>query len=196
MGQLIAVPDFRARNPNNTDKSRPLNDSFWYFNDTIDHFQSDFDVSKTYPETLYIHADWIKGVSYHYAGNIGLKVEDAGRLRVEIREWIEQNVSNVVIYDCINLNYYRAVPPKKIDGKVERGYEHDVRHAYYAFYFKNSAEATHFKLRFAGFVSNAMSSRHPDRPREDGVYDVREYHVATAISSPYGGITDPQRYEL
>lgn len=180
MGQLIAVPEFRERRYSG-DRSHAVLDSFWYFEDATDHFSERFKVEKTYPHTLYVHVDWLIGHEYMYDDTYGLSVEAAGRLRVEMRRWIEDNIHDVVMYSKIIKSYFRAY----FRGKGERGWMKEIRHDYYKFYFKNLEDATLFKLQFGQYAVAEIGERHPQYPKSDDTLDTLDASGARGAVEGY-----------
>lgn len=90
---------------------------------------------------------------------------EAGRLRVEIRRFIADHLSDDVILTYTDKSYFYLDRPRlREDGSRDWGHSpshHEVRHGYDTFNFSEAKDAMVFKLRFSEHVSD-IADRHPD----------------------------------
>jgi hypothetical protein len=193
VGKLLAYPiDFssydRARS-----ESKPGLDPEWYFTrdiyvgSTSSGSHSTWDVSSTFPFSVAIHSDvlsarndWPKDAAH----------ERSRKLKVEIRTFIEMEISNTVIRTDQSTHYTFVWPPAK-DRK--EAVIRDVSHGYCVFNFVTEPDAILFKLRFADYVSG-ISEFHPDyQPDGESFTAKSEWEARTAIQEKWGYAAVPRQ---
>ena len=137
MGRLISI-----------DKVRP--DAQWYFDDAYfnsgGHGSYMFEwPNKTFPHQLSIHKNDIDNLN----------------MKPKIRRWIENTISDTVIFDYLNMDY------KKYYGK---SYEWDkyfiIYNSWYRFHFENVHSASMFALTFSEVIK-PLTKWHPDTPEDE-----------------------------
>ena len=129
MGQLVNLNEIK-------------DNAEWYFKDA--YYASGRCVfswpNPSFPYSVNIHYDDLKG-------NSGLKVE--------IRKWIETNLTETVIIETIDKSYRRYLSDDK---KWESSYE--VSNYWTAFYFEEEHAETMFRLRFSEYIK-PITDEHP-----------------------------------
>lgn len=180
MGRLLAYPkDFAFSHNGNT---TPGLDPEWYFTQEAAgrYNGTAWDVSSTFPYPAAIHNDIMIAKSIWPQD----KAKDqARRLKVEIRTFIEQEIANTVIWTHEWDSYYFAWPPK---GDRPEAVITEVKHGYHVFNFVTQAETLLFKFRFADQVT-APTEWHPDyQPGEDTMINKHEWELRTQIREKWG----------
>ena len=130
MGKLINITEFGG--DHGLDYS-------WYFPDY--YFKSYdgihmYSISSGFPFNSAIHCDVI-----NFGNNSNL-------LKIEIRKWIESNLSNIVITNYINKNYTLWYGKDTYDRN-----HRPITHGYQIFNFETSEDHVYFKLRFMEYLS-------------------------------------------
>lgn len=172
MGQLLEISDFRNVERWG-DKYRALRDPFWYFVDTRRN-RTQFSVEQTYPHKLYIANAYLEGPRYE--GEEGER--QAALQRIEIRRWIEVNIAGDVIYDRLNMTYWRVLPKKANRSPSSRDRPfYDFPHGYYVFYFEHESDALAFRMRFS-CVETKPSPCLPGHELQEGEEQYAERHEA------------------
>ena len=117
-------------------------DARWYFPDAYYNVEKDRYrypwPNLAYSNMVSIHEDTLK-----YSGD----------RRIIIRNWVEQNLQETVIYDVIDKSYF-----KYFDNKMRNGYE--VSNKWSAFYFDNEHSTSIFTIRFCDWVM-PITNTHP-----------------------------------
>lgn len=132
MGTLVTREDIRSR-------------ADWYFSDA--YYAAEYTVSR--PEGY--RYDW---PSKDFPYRICIHDDDlSSPIKVEIRRWIEQRISETVIYTYIDKSYWHYRDEEK-DSRA------NVRNIWCAFYFESEESAVAFKLRFLNIVKE-ITDRHP-----------------------------------
>jgi len=81
--------------------------------------------------------------------------------KIEIRRWIENNITGPVIMDTIDKSY------KKYYGKSYEWDKHyDVNNVWYRFHFEDSESALAFSLKFNDWI-RVPTDWHPKRPEDE-----------------------------
>lgn len=109
----------------------------------------------------YLNNDRDRLPNEQYAHRIAIDYQDLNPHKVAIREWIENNLSSVVILTQRDLMYYYQY------GKSwEGGYQ--ISHGYFMFFFTTEQEAMAFSLRFSDIIT-AVPTRYKEGhiPRRD-----------------------------
>jgi hypothetical protein len=84
-----------------------------------------------------------------------------GNLKSQIRRWIENTISDTVIFDSMTMDY------KKFYGKSWEWDKHwDVRNTWYRFSFENEHSASMFALVFSEWIK-PPTKWHPDHPDDE-----------------------------
>ena len=132
MGRLLTLEDLDA-------------DPSWYFSDA--HYSIDARryvykwPSPDFPHQVSIHSDDLS------------KYKDR---KIKIRQWIERQLSDTVIFSIVDKNY-RIYYGEKWDW--DHSYER--RNNWYVFYFEDEHSAMTFRLAFSELVKE-MTDLHPD----------------------------------
>jgi len=127
-------------------------DASWYFSDAR---WSDADrYIYTWPSPDFPHM-----VSIHYDDLFGPWAQE--KLKVNIRQWIDRNIIDVVIYDVIDKSY------RWFYNKHESDWDHScaVSNKWCRFHFSDSNDALLFSLQFGEFVK-PISAAHPTRYKD------------------------------
>jgi hypothetical protein len=72
--------------------------------------------------------------------------EGTNALKIEVRQFIEQNISDTVIMDYQSLSYYYD------PSQSSSSYGYQVTHGYYRFFFESEASQVMFTLKFAEYI--------------------------------------------
>jgi hypothetical protein len=72
--------------------------------------------------------------------------DGTNRLKIDIRQFVEQNLNDTVIMDYLGLSYYYE--PKNGDQPYNT-YGYEVMHGYYRFFFESEASQVMFALQFS-----------------------------------------------
>lgn len=78
-------------------------------------------------------------------------LKDVDGLKVQINHWIEDNLSETVIYDILD-NSYRVVH-KDVESWKQWERSWDVSNNWYRFFFRKEESATIFKLKFSEYIT-------------------------------------------
>lgn len=81
--------------------------------------------------------------------------------RIRIRKWIENTISDTVIYDYLELNYRRHYGERR---DWDSG--HDVSNKWMRFFFEDANTSLMFKMSFADLIREP-TKYHPDRPEDE-----------------------------
>jgi hypothetical protein len=100
----------------------------------------------SFPHQVCIHAD---------------NINNHPRTRIKIRRFIENNLSDTVIYDVIEKNYYKFFTE---DRSWDRKW--DVSNSWVRFHFEEGDSATMFALAFSDLVQ-PMTAWHPKYPEDE-----------------------------
>lgn len=131
MGQLINKSDIHS--------------AAWYFHDA--HYGNDKYLfawpSPSFPFTVSIHQDII-----------------TNSIRIQIRQWVEMNLRETVIYDTSDLSYKKFF-------KKPHTWEHqyEVRNNWLDFYFENEGSMLLFKITFSEILQ-LKTKYHPTSPED------------------------------
>jgi hypothetical protein len=125
-------------------------DATWFFDDAYwvssgpGSYKFDWP-SKNFPHQFCMHKDNFQHI----------------KRKSEIRKWIENTISDTVIFDSVDMDY------KKFYGKsYEWEKKYDIRNTWYRFSFENEHSASMFRLAFSDWIQ-PMSKWHPDRPQDE-----------------------------
>lgn len=72
--------------------------------------------------------------------------DGTNKLKIEVRQFIEQNLSDTVIMDYQSLSYYYD----PLQSSSTYGYQ--VTHGYYRFFFESEASQVIFALKFSEYI--------------------------------------------
>lgn len=142
MGRLLELKDL------------DLLDVRWYFKDA--YYSQD---------NRKFYYDWPSEQFPHVIGIHQPVIEDYNGLKIEIREWIEEKLSETVIVAIVDKSFRYFMGGKNIPDAWDRSY--DVVNRWYGFYFKHSESALAFNLAFSDYVSPITELP----PGKDGEYD-------------------------
>jgi hypothetical protein len=81
--------------------------------------------------------------------------------RIKIRRWIENNISDLVIYDHLDLGYRRHYGESR---DWDSGY--DVNNRWLRFFFEDENSSLMFKVAFSDLIKTP-EKHHPDRPEDE-----------------------------
>jgi hypothetical protein len=71
--------------------------------------------------------------------------------KIEVRKFIDQCLTDTVIFDYLDLSYYYWAKPG------EPNYlEREIRHGYYRFFFESEASQVQFALRFSDIIGEKL----------------------------------------
>lgn len=144
MGQLVFVQQFQG--------NFPSLDARWFFRNARHTHRTtggyEFDLTLDFPVALHIHFD-----TFDHA-------ERGGMLRVQIRRWIEANLTSSVLLLEDNRSYYIVHPSNR--SFSDRHHEH-VRHGYVVLRFGDDAEAVLFALAHSDIITRTPERYHPNR---------------------------------
>lgn len=125
-------------------------DAVWYFSDAYYSRNGGQDTyiynwpSPTFPYCHCIHTDHLDNAK-----------------RIKVRRWIENNISDVVIYDILEMNYRRHYGERR---DWESG--HDVTNRWMRFFFEDENTSLMFKIAFSDLIREP-TKHHPDRPEDE-----------------------------
>jgi hypothetical protein len=81
--------------------------------------------------------------------------------KIRIRRWIENNISDTVIYDYLDLGYRRHYGE---DRDWDSGF--DIKNTWMRFHFEDKETALMFKMVFLNLI-NVPTKHHPDKPEDE-----------------------------
>jgi hypothetical protein len=135
MGRLVSLSDLDL-------------DARWYFKDA--YWSSDSrNIRYKWPSPDYPHV-----VGIHYKD-----IEDYNSRKIEIREWIEEKLSETVIHAIDDRSFRYFYAGKGDYNSWDRSY--DVDNRWYCFYFKHEESALAFKLVFSEYCK-PVTDMHPN----------------------------------
>lgn len=130
-------------------------DATWYFSDAwLDSSARRHRYewpSPDYPVQVHMHQD---------------ELYQQNSRKMQIRRWIEANVSGPVIMDVIENSY------QKFYGKSYEWDKHyDVHNSWYRFHFEDSESALAFSLKFTDWIKTP-TAWHPNRPEDEAYLEL------------------------
>lgn len=131
MGQLVTLEDIK-------DKAQ------WYFEDA--YYSSG--------HGKYVNS-WPNGSFPYFAAIHSEDLSGRNDIRISIRKWVENNLSETVIVDVIDKSYRRYTDE---ENSWDKSYE--VQNRWVVFYFEEETTATMFRLKFSEYVK-PITSEHP-----------------------------------
>jgi len=81
--------------------------------------------------------------------------------RIRIRKWIENNISDIVIYDTLEMDYRRHYGKSR-----DWNSGHDVRNSWLRFFFEDENTSLMFKVAFSDLIREP-TKHHPDKPEDE-----------------------------
>jgi len=136
MGRLVTLNDLGL-------------DPTWFFDDAYYTSDGKSNYRFKWPSTNFPHQFCIHRDSFE------------GNLKSQMRRWIENTISDTVIFDSMCMDY------KKYYGKsYEWDKKWDVRNTWYRFSFENEHSASTFTLAFSDWIK-PPTKWHPDRPDDE-----------------------------
>ncbi len=109
------------------------------------------------------HPNWLYVCSIHRSDI------DTSDLLCKLNEWIEDNITETVIYNFIRKSY--KVVRKDIESWKKWEYSRELDNSYYVFYFRKSSSALAFKIKFGEYIREITDKS----PKDD--YDYDEYEI-------------------
>jgi hypothetical protein len=147
VGRLIELSEFCVSDNHTGD----LN-ALWYFPDARWDYRGNrrckFTIESGYPALCAIHQDRLDTDN----------VKDAGALRMEIRRWIERNLTTDVILSYKNMEYRNP----ENDSLPRDYFIPPIKHGYHLFNFETDSDMMLFRLRFSDYVREIQTT-HPNR---------------------------------
>jgi hypothetical protein len=176
MGRLLAYPkDFAVHDPSRNER-KPGLDPEWYFTREAGRA---WDVSSTFPYSASIHNDIMTARKVWPSDKAS---EQSRKLKVEIRTFIESEITSTVIWTENSKEYHYVFPPKEGHQAVIMA----VKHGYHAFHFVTGAEALLFKLRFSDQVA-VQTETHPDyHPEGESFITASDWEARHEIQQRWG----------
>jgi len=136
MGRLVALADLDLT-------------PYWYFSDTWYSSEGRRYIytwpSPDFPHRVAIHAD---------------SIDNHNGTKIKIRQWIERNLSETVIFSVIEKNY-------RVYYSAERTWDHSFERTnqWYVFHFEDEHSAMVFRLAFSDLVKE-ITELHPNKEDE------------------------------
>lgn len=137
MGKLLSISEVA---PNAT----------WYFDDAYITYSNGRNKYK-WPNPSYSHP-----VCIHFD-----ELYHNNKLKIEIRKFVEDNLTETVIYDTVEMDYYKFFSD---DHSWDRKW--DISNSWFRFNFESKDSAIIFVLKFSEFVK-PMTAWHPDHPEDE-----------------------------
>jgi hypothetical protein len=189
MGRLLAYPkDFSIYNPNRSEHTRGLDPEWYFTREAPGRFNgSAWDVSSTFPYSASIHND-IMTARRAWPSD---KAKELSRvLKVDIRTFIEAEITHTVIWTENPKIYYYVMPPLGDNSAIIT----EVKHFYHVFNFVTQAETLLFKLRFADQVTDE-TEWHPDyEPSGESFTSQNDWEARREIQERWGYGAVPKSY--
>lgn len=109
------------------------------------------------------HPDWPDSCA------IPSSVVTSDDLLYKLNNWIEDNISETIIYEFVRKSY--RVVMKDVESWKKWDYSKELDNSYYVFYFRKSASALAFKLKFGEYIREIT-----DKSPNDN-YDYDNYEI-------------------
>ena len=167
MARLIQLREFN-RSEDSTGDLNPL----WYFPDAYWEYNNrricKFTIESGYPVAIAMHQDRFNDQIWQSFSRRDSYTVTPGQLRMEIRRWVERNLSTDVILEQIEMNY-------RLWNRKSKDYHcnfEDIKHGYYLFHFETESEAMMFRLKFSEHIDEMqpVNPRETWRTEENGWY--------------------------